>query len=98
MTRSRLLLAAALVALAAALPAVAAGSDEIELVPGTAILLSQSATGGGGNGGNTSSTSTMTSIFSPPTFVDYKRIGTEPVVRVDKYPYPVPSSGDLSKL
>jgi hypothetical protein len=57
----------------------------IELVPGTAVLLSQSSTSSG-NGGNTSSTSTMTNIFSPPTFVDYKRIGTEPVVAVDRYP------------
>src|SRR2546423_605514 len=77
----------------------AAASLTIELVPGTAVLLSQSGSSiTSGNGGNTSSTSTMTNIFSPPTFVDYKRIGTEPVVRVDKYPYPVPSSGDLSKL
>jgi hypothetical protein len=58
----------------------------IELVPGTAVLLSQSSTTSG-NGGNTSSTSTMTNIFSPPTFVDYKRIGTEPVVAIDRWPY-----------
>src|SRR3982750_1853750 len=59
------------------------------LVPGTAVLLDQSASTTSGNGGNTSSTSTMTNIFSPPTFVDYKRIGTEPVVKVDRYPYPL---------
>jgi hypothetical protein len=62
----------------------------IQLVPGTAVLLDQSASTTSGNGGNTSSTSTMTNIFSPPTFVDYKRIGTEPVVTVDRYPYPNP--------
>src|SRR3982750_3141675 len=61
----------------------------IQLVPGTAVLLDQSASTTSGNGGNTSSTSTMTNIFSPPTFVDYKRIGTEPVVKVDRYPYPL---------
>src|ERR671933_107626 len=83
----------------ALLPTLAVGATELEeLVPGTAILLNQTASTTSGNGGNTSSTSTMTNIFSPPTFVDYKRIGTEPVVRVDKYPYPVPTSGDLSKL
>src|SRR2546421_9503285 len=88
------------VLLAGSWPAFAHGDSGggAELLPGTAILLNQSAIGSSGNGGNTSSTSSSTSIFSPPTFVDYKRIGTEPVVRVDKYSYPVPQTGDLSKL
>src|SRR3954451_627359 len=74
--------------LAVVVPTALAGGDVgvPELVPETAVLLDQAATGTSGNGGNTSSTSTMTNIFSPPTYVDYKRIGTEPVVKVDRYP------------
>src|SRR4051794_18506560 len=82
-------------AAAAVFAPLAFASGEIELVPETAVLLDQAATGTSGNGGNTSSTSTMTNIFSPPTYVDYKRTGTEPVVKVDRYPYPVPTSGNL---
>jgi hypothetical protein len=58
-----------------------------ELVPGTAVLLNQSG-GGGGNGGNTSSTTSKTNIFSPSSYVDYKRLGGEPTVIVDRYPFP----------
>src|SRR5213592_2821340 len=56
----------------------------IKLVPGTAVLLSN--TSSGGNGGNTSSTTSSTNIFSPSVFVDYKRFGGEPTVTVDRYP------------
>ncbi|MCA1554755.1 MAG: hypothetical protein LC737_10290, partial [Chloroflexi bacterium] len=38
----------------------------------------------------------MTNIFSPPTYVDYKRRGTEPVVTVDRYAYPVPNTTGLT--
>src|SRR6266542_4696843 len=64
-----------------------AGDSITELVPGTAVLLSQSG-GGGGNGGNTSSTTSSTNIFSPSAYVDYKRLGGEPTVVVDRYPFP----------
>jgi hypothetical protein len=85
--RRPLLLAAAALTLAVALPSVAAGDNPItELVPGTAVLLSQSG-GGGGNGGNTSSTTSSTSIFAPSAYVDYKRLGGEPTVVVDRYPF-----------
>ena len=55
------------------------------LISGTAVLLS--ATSSSGNGGNTSSTSSMTNIFSPASYVDYKRAGGEPTVVVDRYPF-----------
>jgi len=58
----------------------------VQLVPGTAVLLNQST--GGGNGGNAKSTSSSTNIFSPAAFVDYKRFGGEPTVVVDRYPFP----------
>jgi hypothetical protein len=75
-----LLLAAALIA-----PAAASGEDPVtELVPGTGVLLSQSS--GSGGGGTTSSTS-KTNIFSPATYVDFKRFGAEPTVTVDRYPF-----------
>jgi hypothetical protein len=57
-----------------------------ELIEGTAILLNQS-TEGGGSGGNTKTTSSSTYIFSPATYVDYKRFGGEPTVTVDRYPF-----------
>lgn len=76
------------VAACLALVPVAAGGDDItELVPDTAVLLSQSS-GGGGNGGNTSSTTSKTMIFSPSSYVDYKRLGGEPTVIVDRFPFP----------
>src|SRR5712691_9349634 len=78
-----LLLVAAAVTLAIALPSVAAG-DITELIPGTAILLDQSS--GSGSGGNATSTSSSTNIFSPAAFVDYRRFGGEPTVVVDRYP------------
>ena len=77
-----------LVALAAALlvPASAAGDTPItELVDGTGVLLSQSGSSSGS--GATSSTTSKTNIFSPATYVDYKRLGNEPSVTVDRYPF-----------
>src|SRR5213592_5196114 len=72
--------------LALVLAASAAGaSDPFDLVPGTAVLADNFASGGG-SGGNTSSTTSSTSIFSPSVFVDYKRFGGEPTVAVDRYP------------
>src|SRR5436190_569147 len=71
-----------------ALPTIAAGADNdpFELVPDTAVLLNQSG-GGGGNGGNTSSTTSKTNIFAPSSYVGYKRLGGEPTVVVDRYPF-----------
>src|SRR5436305_2735974 len=77
----------AAVLIAILLPSIARGdADPPVLLPGTGILLDQSGTTSSG-GGATSSTSTMTNIFSPPAYVDYKRTGSEPVVTVDRYPY-----------
>ncbi len=74
--------------LAVVIPAVAFGDAEVPvLVPGTGVLLDQSSATTSGGTGSTSSTSTMTNIFAPPAYVDYKRAGTEPVVTVDRYPY-----------
>jgi hypothetical protein len=84
-SRGRAGLAAGLTALALVLVTTATGAtDPFELVPGTAVLLSQ--TGGGGSGG-TSSTTSRTHIFSPSVFVDYKRFGGEPTVTVDRFPF-----------
>src|SRR5438034_2513560 len=66
------------------LPFAQSQTDIIELLPDTAILLDQSS--GSGSGGNATSTSS-TNIFSPAAFVDYKRIGGEPTVVVDRYPF-----------
>jgi hypothetical protein len=52
-----------------------------DLVPGTGVLLDQGS-------GATSSVSSNTDIFSPGTYVDYKRPGGEPTVVVDRYPFP----------
>src|SRR5438876_8474115 len=73
--------------MALSLPQLSSGqtTDIIELLPGTAILLDQSS--GGGSGGSATSTSSSTNIFSPAAFVDYKRIGGEPTVVVDRYPF-----------
>src|SRR2546430_12684401 len=80
--RSLIVLAAA--ALAAFVPALAIGDTGIiQLVPNTAVLLSNGTNGG--NGGNTSSTTSSTNIFSPSVFVDYKRFGGEPTVTVDRF-------------
>jgi hypothetical protein len=66
-----------------ALPvAAAADNPTTELVPGTAILLSTDSQGSGG----TASTSSMTNIFTPSAYLDYKRFGSEPSVAVDRYP------------
>src|SRR5438105_12622097 len=79
----RVFLAFILCCIGASLAIAATG---IKLVPGTAVLLSNTS-GGGGNGGNTSSTTSSTNIFSPSVFVDYKRFGGEPTVTVDRYPF-----------
>src|SRR2546429_7596551 len=71
------------------LPFAQSQTDIIELLPDTAILLDQSS--GGGSGGNATSTSSSTNIFSPAAFVDYKRIGGEPTVVVDRYPFTTPA-------
>src|SRR5206468_12129916 len=78
----------AALALAAALPAFALGDTDAgtQLVPNTAVLLTQS-TSGGGNGGNTTSTTSSTNIFSPAAYVDYKTFGGEPTTVVDRYPF-----------
>jgi hypothetical protein len=55
----------------------------IQLVPNTAVLLSN--TGSSGNGGNTSSASSSTNIFSPASYVDYHQVGGEPTTVVDRY-------------
>src|SRR5881227_513203 len=57
----------------------------VQLVPGTAVLLNQSTSSG--SGGNAKSTSSSTNIFSPAAFVDYKRFGGEPTVVIDRYPF-----------
>ena len=80
----RLFLAFILLSIGASL-AVAAVFN-VQLVPGTAVLLDQSTSSG--NGGNAKSTSSSTNIFSPAAFVDYKRFGGEPTVVVDRYPFP----------
>src|SRR3954470_4164678 len=86
----------ALVGIALLCPVVAigAGGDGIELVPDTAVLLSQSS-GGGGNGGNTGSTTSKTSIFAPSAYVDYKRLGGEPTVVIDRYPFTPGQFGNI---
>src|SRR5213079_3518129 len=77
----RLLLAFLLFSIGASL-AVAAVLN-VQLVPGTAVLLNQSTSSG--NGGNAKSTSSSTNIFSPAAFVDYKRFGGEPTAVVDRF-------------
>jgi hypothetical protein len=84
--RRRIAAVAALVAAAFAVATPALAEDLIqELVPGTAVLLSQSSSSG--NGGNTSSTTSRTNIFAPSSYVDYKRLGGEPTVVIDRYPF-----------
>src|SRR5947208_7375760 len=53
----------------------------LNVVPGTAVLLSKSGSG------PLSSTSSNTSIFSPAAYVNYKSFGGEPTVTVDRYPF-----------
>jgi hypothetical protein len=84
--RGGLVIGFVVLALTLATSATASAPDPFELVPGTAVLLSQSG-GGGGNGGNTSSTTSRTHIFSPSVFVDYKRFGGEPTGTVDRYAF-----------
>src|SRR5947207_6352290 len=78
--------AAALLALC--LPAASrADGDGIQLVPNTAVLLSNTGGGSGGNGGNGSSASSATNIFAPASYVDYHELGGEPTTVVDRYPF-----------
>jgi len=79
----RLLLAFLLFSIGASLTLAAVLN--VQLVPGTAVLLNQSTSSG--SGGNAKSTSSSTNIFSPAAFVDYKRFGGEPTVVVDRYPF-----------
>jgi hypothetical protein len=74
-----------LAALLAGLPVAARADNAVtELVEGTGVLLSQSGSSGSGS---LSSTTSKTNIFTPGTYVDYKRIGNEPTVSVDRYPF-----------
>src|SRR3954454_15246431 len=77
---SSLLAATGVVALVFA--STAAATTTLNVVPGTAVLLTKS-----GNG-PLSSTSSNTNIFAPAAYVDYKRFGGEPTVTVDRYPFP----------
>src|SRR5947208_7197673 len=79
----RLLLAFLLFSIGASLTLAAVLN--VQLVPGTAVLLNQSTSSG--NGGNAKSTSSSTNILSPAAFVDYKRFGGEPTVVVDRYAF-----------
>src|SRR2546421_6080044 len=78
----RLLVAASLAtALGMLLPTAASADVITTLLPGTAVLLSQS-----GNGA-LSSTSSSTNTFTPGTLADYKHFGGEPTTVVDRYPF-----------
>jgi hypothetical protein len=72
-----------------AIPASAGEEEElIELVEGTAVLLTQTdGNSGSGSGGNSKSTTSSTNIFSPAAHADYKRFGGEPHIAVDRYPF-----------
>lgn len=58
----------------------AGAATTINLLPGTAVLLSQSGSGA------LTSTSSSTNTFSPAAFADYKHFGGEPTAVVDRYP------------
>ena len=66
----------------------------IKLVTGTVVLLSNS----GGSGGGGSASTASTNIFSPAVYVDYKRLGAEPTVVVDRYPFQSPVTINGSAL
>src|SRR2546423_8244362 len=77
--------AAALLALC--LPAASrADGDGIQLVPNTAVLLSNTGGGSGGNGGNGSSASSATNIFAPASYLHYHKLGGQPTTVVDPDP------------
>lgn len=77
----RLLVAASLATAVGMLLPTAASADIIDtLLPGTAVLLSQSGSGA------LSSTSSSTNTFTPGTYADYKHFGGEPTTVVDRYP------------
>jgi hypothetical protein len=94
--RRRFLMLSSLIAVLTLVLAPIAFTDNVitELVPGTAVLLSQSG-GGSGNGGNTSSTTSRTNIFAPSAYVDYKRLGGEPTVVIDRYPFTPGQFGNM---
>ena len=58
----------------------ASATTNLNLLPGTAVLLSRSGSGA------LSSTSTSTNTFSPAAYADYKHFGGEPTTVVDRYP------------
>src|SRR2546423_7855144 len=58
----------------------ASATTNLNVLPGTAVRLSQSGRGA------LSSTSTSTTIFSPAAYADYKHFGGEPTTVVDRYP------------
>src|ERR671937_1883068 len=96
MNRSLRLLAtlSLLAVLVGALPLAAAADNPVtELVEGTGVLLSQSGSNGSGS---TNSTTSKTNIFTPGTYVDYKRLGNEPTVTVDRYPFGASAPRDLT--
>jgi hypothetical protein len=70
----------AVVAVGLVVVSTAAASTNLNLLPGTAVLLSKSGSG------PLSSTSTSTNTFSPAAYADYKHFGGEPTAVVDRYP------------
>src|SRR5256885_15808233 len=80
----RVFLSSILFSIGASLALAAAG---IQLVPGTAVLLSNSS-GGGGNGGNTRSATSSAKIFSPSVFVGYKPFRGGAAATLGRHPVP----------
>jgi hypothetical protein len=72
-------LGAAAIAAVLVFASAAAASTNLNLLPGTAVLLSKSGSG------PLSSTSSSTNSFSPAAYADYKHFGGEPTVVVDRY-------------
>ena len=86
--RSFAVASALAVVFAISVPAGAQIKEGVELVPGTAVLLTQAdGNTGSGNAGNAKTTSSSTHIFSPAAHADYKRFGGEPHLMVDRYPF-----------
>jgi hypothetical protein len=79
---------------------VARADDDGGLLPEPPVepeqILASGPLTGGGSGGQTSSTSSATNTFSPATYVDYKRIGGEPTIAVDRYPFTPGQFGNTS--
>jgi hypothetical protein len=83
---THVLRAVAALAVVLAFPMAARADTPVtELVDGTGVLLDQSSSSSGS--GSTSSTTSRTNTFTPGTYVDYKRLGNEPTVTVDRYPF-----------